>query len=123
MKQYIQDVFYNTDHLTIDDKIQLCRDGYGKCYEWWIDKLDCSISWGRQKIEMSLDDILKKLDNSCHFVVIHRKGYEENKDIDIWKWNLEIGFCTMENISHYLWIKIEETEIPYFINKYKLTPR
>ena len=77
---------------------------------------------------MSLDEALKSLyENSIHFPIIHRRGYddEESKSQPD-HWHLEIGFCTMDrhrtnkNGDLFLWIKLDEKYIPYFIEQYKL---
>ena len=75
---------------------------------------------------MDFDEILEKLsdDGFHHFVFIHRRGYEDWKDPNcIWSetsWCLEIGFISG---IYYLWIYIKEEELPYFMEKYKLTKR
>jgi len=95
----------------------LCRDGKKKSYEWCVDHM---VGIQRQRIEMDFETILKKLyyDDFLHFVFIHRKGFENWKD-DEHRWCLEIGFVSG---IHYLWIYIKEKEIPYFVEKYNLTP-
>jgi len=120
MSDYAPHLFYDITTLTLQQKKELCVEAHSKCYEWKVDKLDCNESWSRQEIEMSLEDILKMLDNRCHFVVIHRRGFVDSKDEEWWRWKLEIGFNTMKGISHYLWIFLNESEIPYFTEKYSL---
>lgn len=64
---------------------------------------------------MKFDIILKKLDQKCHFVIIDRKS--RGRDTQY----LEIGFSTSGNSPNYfLWILVEYTYIPYFIEKYDL---
>jgi len=104
--------FFDTDHLSIEEKDTLLRDSKDRCYEWWVDTLDCSISFSRQKTQMEFEDILKKLTNDCLFTIIHRKFIERH---------LEIGFCTLSGAPDYfLWIKCHESDIQYFVDKYKL---
>jgi hypothetical protein len=115
--------FYIFDEMGLKQKRIILEDAYSKCYTWWVDKLDCSISWSRQKTEISFDEIIKMLDKKCHFTIIHRRGFypkdQNNKD-DYSRWYLEFGFNTMTPISYYLWIKCEQELLPYFIEKYKL---
>jgi hypothetical protein len=54
-------VFYNTDGLSMDEKFSMLRDCMEISYEWWADKLDCSISSSRQKITCSFETILEHL--------------------------------------------------------------
>jgi hypothetical protein len=74
---YHQNIFYDCDHLSIEQKKELLIDAKDKCYEWWVDEKP---SIQRIKIEMPFDEILTKLDDTCHFVFIHRKGYEDWKE-------------------------------------------
>lgn len=118
MSIYTPDIFYNNNHLKVDEKKELCREGHNKCFKWWADHM---VGVQRQMIEMEFETILAKLEKSSHFVFIHRKGYEDWRDKEWFedRWCLEIGFN--EGI-YYLWILIVEDEIPHFIKKYKLTP-
>ncbi len=120
---YTQDVFYDVSKMKIDTKRKVLIDAKDKSYDWWVDKLDCSISFSRQQIEMSFEEIMEKLSDSCHFVIIHRKGYtpqnQDDKD-DIWRWKLEIGFSTMTGVSYYLFIYVDQEYLEYFIKTYKL---
>jgi len=121
MNEYFPDVFYDVSKLTLQDKISILQDAKDKCISWNVDILDCNKSWARQYIDMSWEDIVKKLDDSSHFVIIHRRGYVEWKKFpDRYRWCLEIGFSTYHSPSYFLWIYINEDELYWFINKYKL---
>ncbi len=111
---YQRDIFYSTEKLSFEQRRQVLLDAKEKCYKWHVDILDCKVSWARQYIDMSFEDIMQKFNNSAHFVIINRKGYKEEE------FNLEIGFSTMIDPSYYLWIHLKESEIDYFIEKYKL---
>lgn len=120
-----QDIFYTTDHLSIEDKKNLLGDTKALCYHWHVDILDCSKSWSRERINMSFDDALSKLKANSHFVVIHRRGFIEHKGkerdlFNMSEWCLEIGFTTMETPSYYLWINCEPEHIEYIKTRYKL---
>ena len=91
---------------------EICRDAYSKCYNWWVDDQP---GWQRQKIDMSLDDVVKFLySDKIHFSIIHRRGHENWNEKDSWnKWHLEIGFCTLATKNHkngdiFLWIELDE---------------
>ena len=123
---YVQDICYNTSHLTLGQKREICIEAKKVCFEWWVDKLDCSKSVARQNIEMSFEDILKKLTDDCHFVFIYRRGYENWKNNKYFKhtWSIEIGFCTMgKGVDYFLFIYMKEEEKDIFINKYVLEQR
>jgi len=123
---YVPDIHYNTSHLTLEQKQKICTEAKKVCFEWNADKLDCSKSWARQTIEMSFEDILKKLTDDCHFVFIHRRGYEDWKNNKYFKhtWSIEIGFCTMDKgVDYFLFIYMKEEEKDIFINKYVLEER
>lgn len=83
-------------------------------YEWRVDVLDCDKSYSRQRIEMSFEDILKILDSSSHFFIIHRRGYSN------WDFHIKIGFRSMTAIDYFLWIHLKEDKLPDLIEKYNL---
>ena len=72
--EYYQNIFYNTDNLSLSIKTEICDWAKERCFEWWVDELDTNKSFARQKVKMSYEDIMKMLDNKCHFVVIYRRG-------------------------------------------------
>ena len=118
--KYFEDIFYNTQHLSLKEKEQICREAKERCYEWWTDRL---VGVQREKIEMDFDEMVKKLyDNEFHhFVIINRRGYEDWKDPECYwsrhNWCGEIGFVSG---IYYLWIYIKTEELDFFIEKYNL---
>lgn len=111
----MQHIFYKHSHLDTEQKIELMHYAKEQSYEWWVDILDCNVSFARQRIEMSFEDILSKFDNSCHFVIIHRKGFISDN------FYVEIGFSTMVKAPDYfLWIHLKEEKLSKLIEKYKL---
>jgi len=113
---YTHDIFYDVKDLSFVDKKNLLEEALTKSYEWRVDILE---SIQRQKIEMSFEEIIKKLTFDSHFIFIHRRGYKNSG----WeKWRLETGFRTFSMLDYFLWIWCEEEEIPYFVEKYKLEP-
>lgn len=99
-------VFYPTDHLSLDESRAILLLAKEKCRRWWVDKLDCSESLCRQKVEVSFDEIMQKFDSTCLFNVIHRNNIEDY---------LEVGFCTVGSVvDHFLWIIIDPIHIPEF---------
>lgn len=119
MNEYSRDIFYNVDKLSVYDKKNILKDAKEKSYDWHVDILKNG-NTARQQINMSFEDILLKLESNCHFVFIHRRGYEEWKSSNFYNWNIEVGFATMYGSSYYLFINMKEKELDYFIEKYKL---
>jgi len=111
------DIFYNTQELSLEKKIALLDDCKAVCFLWWVDKLDCSVSFCRERIEMTYEEIIQKLTNKSHFVVIDRKHWLSDE-----KKHFEIGFCTMANIEYFLFIHVEDKMICPIIEKYGLSP-
>ena len=115
---FYQDTFYHTKRLSLKKKKELLEDAKSRCQQWMVDACEC---WQRVPIKMSWEDIIAKLDKSCHFVFIHRKGYDEHDPEMGSEWFLETGFCTMaKHPEYFLWVNCDQKEIPYFVEKYKL---
>ena len=99
---------YNTRTLSLDEKWSICHKAKEKCDRWWVDILDCSKSYCRQTIEMSFDDIMAKLNQKCHFTIIHRNVAPENY--------LEVGFSTMNvDVDYFLWIHLDIKYLDEFV--------
>jgi len=124
MGRYYPDIFYRGfNEFSPAQMEEICRDAFSKCTNWWVDDQP---GWTRRKIEMPFDEVLKYLyTHKIHFVIIHRRGYEEwNVEGSFDKWHLQIGFGTLNrnnpNGDIFLWIELDESNIPHFINRYKL---
>lgn len=122
VENYLQDEFYDTDELTLDQKRKLLEDAKKVSLSWNVDVLDCRKSWSRETIEMSFEDILKKLDDDSHFVFIHRKGFVGTNGKPLpGEYQLEIGFRTMRGEpDYYLFIFCDQKKLSRFITKYHL---
>jgi hypothetical protein len=114
MEAYENDIFYDINDLPFDKIVELLKEAQKMSYEWWVDILDVNVSFSRKRTDMSFEDVMKRIDNSTHFVFIHRRGYPD------WEHYLEIGFRTMEAKDHFLFIHVDEEKLKYFINKYNL---
>lgn len=132
MDNYHQDIFYYIARdFSPHTWEEICQEAKNRCYSWWIDHQP---EWTRKTIEMDFDEVLKYLyTEKIHFSIIHRRGEESWNTDESWnKWHLEIGFCTLArkntlpttklNIEGdlFLWINLDESHLPYFIEKYKL---
>ena len=111
------DIFYNTQELNLEQKIALLDDCKAICFHWWVDKLDCSVSFRRERIEMSFEEMKQKLTDKSHFVVIDRKYCMIGEPK-----HFEIGFCTLKSIEYFLFIHVEDEIMLPVIEKYGLHP-
>ncbi|WP_280746366.1 MULTISPECIES: hypothetical protein [unclassified Parabacteroides] len=110
------DTFYNTRSLPFAQKIELLKECRNICQTWWVDKLDCSISFARQRIDISFEEIMEKFSDSAHFVVIDRKFHP----LDEVK-HFEIGFSAMTSpIDYFLFIWVEDEKMPEILRKYNM---
>lgn len=113
----IQSVFYNTDTLTIDQKISILEYAKSVCSNWRVDQKH-HMEWARTPVKMSFSKIISKLkqDSKSHFVVIHRpKIFEFENE------HFEIGFSTMcLDTDYFLFIYGELLYLDVLIKKYNL---
>lgn len=110
-------IFYKTENLTLEERIDIIEYAKEKSYKWRVDILDCNVSFAREEIKMSYDDIMAKFNLECHFVVISR--------YDIFKKEYygEVGFCTLKTPEYFLWVYIENGVFSELIQKFKLEKR
>ena len=113
----MRDIFYDTRDLSLEQKIAILKDCKEICFRWWTDKLDCSVSFARQSIDMTFEEIMEKFDKKAHFVVIDRAFFPIDK-----KKHFEIGFSTMSGIDYFLFLWVENDKMPMIIEKYNLKP-
>ena len=112
-------VFYKTDDLNLDEKIAILRDCKEISYSWWVDKLDCSVSFARQRYECNFEEILDKLKKDSHFVVINRGAWGDVRCEGTE--HFEIAFRSMEvPIDYFLFIQVESNKMPPILEKYNL---
>ena len=124
MNEHHRDIFCNTDNRPLKQKIEILEWAKEHCFEWCVDILDCSKSWARKRIEMSWEDIMKKFDEKAYLVVIHRRGYENWKGKDPYRWCLEVGFRESNpGPEHFLWIYCDEKYVEEIRKKFKLTTK
>lgn len=76
------------------------RKAHSICSEWWLDKLDCSVSFARQRVpDASFEDAMSHFVDNAFFVVIHRRQIVMADDP-----YLEVDFRSMEHILFFLLI-------------------
>jgi len=95
-----RDIFYNVDILSHNEMEALLRKAHSICDEWWMDKLDCSESFARQRVDgPTFEEAMQHfVDNAFRFVIDRKPVLK----IDIR--HLEVGFRSMELIDYFLWI-------------------
>lgn len=71
---------YNTADLTLPEIEEVLHRAKKLCTDYWVDVLDCSKSFARQKTSMSFDEFMEdKFGNyPHHFTIIHRNTAREN---------------------------------------------
>jgi hypothetical protein len=116
---------WDIQHLSNDEIIELIQDGYDRNYEWWVDTLDCSVSWARQRCEMSYEEVMKKFCKGCHFTFITGEELRHSVEDECLYTQryIEICFSTMTTCrpEYFLWIEVDADEcLNFFIKKYKL---
>lgn len=106
--------FYNTE-IPIETKISLLISAIDICDNYHVDVLDCSKSWSRQSTDLKFEDILPKLNEDCHFVVIEREDFLSKK------LSGEIGFSEMgKGPNHFLFIYLTLENLEKIITQYNL---
>ena len=124
---YIQDIFYDTTHLSIEEKKNLLLDAKAKSFRWWIDKHN-EYSIRKRVHRARFNKMLERLNNKSHFVFIERGGFinENNKhNKSLGRFIIETGFCTMTEPDgdYFLFIDLHKKHLKYFIEKYELNKK
>lgn len=124
MSYYVNDIFYDTTHLSIEEKKNLLFDAKAKSFRWWIDKHD-EYSIRKRVHRARFKTMLKKLNKKSHFVFIERGGFinENNKhNKSLGRFIIETGFSTMAEHEgdYFLFIDLDKKHLNFFIEKYNL---
>lgn len=107
----MQDIFYRV-RIPLETKIAICDAAKKVATTWWVDKLDCKVSFSRERIKLSYKKIMEKLTTGCHYVVIHRRDSEEYG---------EIGFSTMcAKVDYFLWIHTTVEDLHKIVKQFNL---
>ena len=113
-----ESIFYNTDNLSMKEKVSLLKKCKDVSYMWWADRLDCSVSIARQKMDCTFEEILGHLKEDAHFVVVDRGTWGRFDD----KEHFEIGFRAMDAIDYFLFVEVESDKMSPILDKYHLIP-
>ncbi len=108
-------IFYDVSKLTLSEKATLLCEAAANCVEWHADTLDCEVSFHRVHQDVSFKEIIDRLTDSCHTVVIHRTfpmSYGE------------VGFSTVgERPEWFLFITLDTDDLLRLVNYFKLEER
>jgi hypothetical protein len=105
----MRDIFYNINNLTLKDRRSLIKFAKDNSLDWWVDELDCSKSFARQRIDMPFEEVSKLFKLSSHFVVSNRNGEYG-----------EIAFCTFKDPDYFLWINVDLDILHQITKKFNL---
>ena len=109
-------MFYKVGQLDLGTKMDIIMDSIDACYEYHIDILDCNVSWTRQRSDLTLNQMLLKLDDKSYFVFIEREDYFTKGK------HGEVGFSTLKDPSHFLFIYMSVGDLNKLKDKYNLKP-
>lgn len=120
INEYQRDIFYDVKNLSFETKIEILKWSYGHSYNFHVDVLRGDT---RKKTDMDFDEGMQYFTNDSHFVVIHRRGYENWNTPDNWdKWHLEVVFRTMKATDYFMFIYCDENLVDECVKKFNLTP-
>lgn len=115
MNDYQQDIFYKTQNLGLSEKKELLKYANELSYDTSVQQIQPK-SFQRKRIDKTFEWFLTILKNSDHFVVIHRKGYND-------PYYGEIGVRTMDMNDYFLYINVTEEDLQKIVNKFNLESR
>lgn len=125
---YENDVFYETDGLTFEQKKEMLLYIKSLNPVWWVDIKEAD-SWHRKYIDMGFEEIFNKFKEDDYFNIIYRKGFKDqhkpmsDQPFNHKRWCLEVGFTTsLSTPAYYLWMYLPEDKVDKIINKYNLKP-
>ena len=102
--------YYDTRNLSEEEAKELFKKAYRLCYEWWVDKLDTSTSFARQRVVMSFNEALDKFNEHSLVTIIHRPEFG-----NIEPEHIEVGFRRMGiDVDYFLWILVPIDKHEYF---------
>lgn len=109
--------FYNINSLTKDDLKNFFTDAVLKSYDTHIDKLDCDISWARQRTtDKTVGEMIEQADPSYHNICIDRNVQHKSEKYG------EIGYTIISD-KYFLYIFVTLENFKELVNKYNLKER
>mgnify|MGYP006304009817 CR=1 FL=1 len=110
-------IFYNVDKKF---EIDLLKEAYEKSYEHYFDVLDVSVSFSRQSVNKTFEEMFKIYKNSSF--KIFRFIFREDQIMTTKDDYIEVGINAdgKDGLSYYMFIHIDVKYLNYFIQKYNL---
>ncbi len=110
-------VEYNTSSINLETKLDIIMEAYHNNIKWWIDKLDSSISWwSRQKTDMLFEEFFELITDKSWFKIYKKLIMSESY----------IQFTIVlyiQDIKHYLWIRVPTQLGINILKKYNVKQR
>jgi hypothetical protein len=97
---------------------ELIRECLNVATKSWVDQLDCSVSWARQRTNLTVEEVLKIAleDKRTFWSFIYREGGFIDETA-----HWEIGCRTISGeIDYFLWVELDFQVGNNIINKYHL---
>lgn len=109
MKEYLQDIFYNVEALSQDERLELLKEAMFYSTEIRVDEI---IGWQRQNVPDAdpQEWLVNHLKPDSIWRFIHRRGYNETYYIQV----------VIREMECFLWVDLKEEHLDYFIKKYNL---
>ena len=112
----MMDDLYELSKLDMDIIKKILKEANKMAFDAHVDKLDCSISFARQRTDIKPEDAIDTLlTRNCHIVFIKRLFADEPY--------FEIGFSTLSDISYFLFLSLKDADGEKLIEKYDIQKR
>jgi hypothetical protein len=102
-----------------DNKIRakLYKEALLNSYQFWVDELNCSKSFSRQRDDKSFNEVFTTCSKarSSHWTIMFRDNIIESD-----KSHYEFGVSTIGGITNFIWILVRVDLAEKIFKKYKL---
>jgi hypothetical protein len=111
-----QDVFYpGARQLSLEQKRDIFKAAKASSFQWWTDILDCSKRFARQRIELTWEEAIGKLDQESLVSVMARVDPS-------FKPHLEVSYRAMTTPDYFLWVLVPKSKAAAILKKFNLNP-
>ena len=102
---------------TKESKQQLYNEALLFSFQHWVDELDCSKSFARQRITDSFNEVLGIClkEKNAHWTILFRKAHVKSES-DYWEFGVVAGI----KIEKFIWIKVRPDLAEKLFEKYSL---
>lgn len=116
--EHTPDVFYETDHLSLQEKREILILAHQLCFDW---RWDVLVGFSRETVGGKLfEDCLEGFGADDHFVFIHRKGFSHDLNTT-GEWCIETGYTSLSTHG-YLFIYVDQDALNIFTDTFNLEP-